>query len=152
MDKQYTFDASCNMNDNAKAELIKKVEKWKNECKLIEIGPYTCRIHPTTISHCKKITGMDYEDLLDQLLGEISKGDDKETALKNLFDIYGEVFDENKISGLINFAMDNIVSDFANVKVGNLPKVGSFRDMLLRELAPVKLLKAAKQHKEFTAI
>ncbi len=134
MDKQFVFDESCEFDGITKEEFIEDVKNWDKECHNIKIGDHICRIHPTWFITCKKTTGDSYIDVLNALIKEFSEGKSIDYALDKLFKLYNEEYDEAEISGLIDYAMTTIIADYQNVKDGKSKKVGTFREMLERDL------------------
>lgn len=148
MTKQYEFDNSCEFNGTTKEEIIADFQNYENEKRTLKIGQYQCKMHPSTDMMCKKVLGITISELLSQMLSELSKNGTKETGLKELFHLYNEPFSEGRIENIVEYAVENIITDKMHVDEGDIPKAGSFRELLMREEDPEKLMKIAKEYKK----
>ena len=136
MKKEYTFDESCDFDGITKEEIIAGCEQWDNEREELKIGDYTCKIHPVWKITCKETTGREYEEVLDAVIREFSDDGTVRSALVNIYKFYDEDFDENNeesLSGTIDYIMTVFISDIQNVLDGKLPRVNSFKEMLIRD-------------------
>lgn len=134
MEKQYNFDNSCEFAGTTKEGVIAGINKWNSECVSVNIGDYTCRIHPCRMYRYEERTGRSYDKMLSAVINEFSEGGSEYDALCNIYELYGDSFDngedEELLSGFIDFTMCTIEDSYSDgkVKKGELPK--SFRDIL----------------------
>ncbi len=148
MDKQYKFDETCDFGDIAKEEVIKLLQQYEKEMKILKIGKYKCKLHPSTETECQTELGLSVETLLKDIFKEISKDGTNESGLKELFKIYDEDFAEEMIENAIEYTIDNIILDKFHVKEGDIPEAKSYREILTRENDIENLLKMSKEYKK----
>lgn len=129
----YTFDKNLKFNNqdinDAKNRLINAIELNKQSKFPIEYnGIVLCEITEVDARMCEKELNKQFSDVLFSLLLEIS--DNLDEAIKSVFAIYNEPFDEKYIQRMLYLAVIDIECHSMN---GN--KIESYKQALIDFLA-----------------
>ena len=144
----YSFDKSCEFTGTTKEEVIARIQAQKDGEIGIRVGKYNCHVNPLRVMTYKKMTGHEYDEILAAVINEFANGGNETDALRNIFKIYDEIFDESDaedISRIVNYVMAAIEDDWYDVEHGVIPKANTFEEILKRDLED-PLVKMAKRN------
>jgi hypothetical protein len=105
----YTIGDDCEFTPE-ELELVKKGEESKGMI-YIDNKPI-CEFFPAEVAYCKKVTGLDFQTVLQKMLSEISP--DPWKAARELFDRFGEEYEgEDDIPGMTAYALQHYIDQLA---------------------------------------
>ena len=148
MQKEYKFDDSCEFDGCTKEDIIRDFKRYEKEKKSLNIGPYSCNIHPSLNRMCISTLNMPLTKLIKEVLSEFTKSSNVELGLKGLFTFYKETFTEDRIESIIEYAVENIINDKLHVDEGDIPEAKSYREILTREEDVEALMELSKKYKK----
>jgi hypothetical protein len=108
----YKVDESCKLTEKE----LKIVQTCVNDEKFLSLDGKTIgRVLSVEEKYCKKVTGLDYEILLQKVLTEIDS--DPWKAIRKLFERYGKEYKESCIPGVTAFMMQEYIDGVAAGKI-----------------------------------
>jgi hypothetical protein len=104
----YQIDKSCEFTEDE----LKTVQTCENDEKFIYLsGKRIGRVLPAEAAYCKKVTGVEYNQLLRKVLAELDP--DPWKAIHKLFDQYGNEYEEENIPNVTAFTMQEYIFKIA---------------------------------------